>query len=213
MSFTIPPLPKDLAATEDISLILKNSDDVDEVHASNGSIAGLSMISASISDSLIEKYDVSAVNMDKLQTTITVYKNVDFSGSKFPNSSWRNVQILSSRCGGVQMQHSSLKNVKIMHSKLEIANFRYCKLENVLFEGCLLDDIDFYGSTLKNVEFKDCTISLITFAAAKMNNVDLTNSTIESINGLSSIKGATISYDQLLQFAPNLAAEAGIKVK
>lgn len=82
----------------------------------------------------------------------------------------------------------------------------------MIFEDCMLDDVDFYGATLKNVEFIGCTIHKITFDAAKMRNVDLSKSTIGKMQGIASLKGATISYDQLIQLAPYFAAEAGIKV-
>ena len=51
------------------------------------------------------------------------------------------------------------------------------------------------------------------FVTAKMKKVDLSKSRIESVQGISSLKGASISYDQLMHLAPYFAAEAGIKIK
>jgi hypothetical protein len=46
-----------------------------------------------------------------------------------------------------------------------------------------------------------------------MTNVDVSQSTIESINGIGSLRGVTMSHDQLMQLAPYFAVEAGIKIK
>ncbi|MNL67363.1 hypothetical protein D3C87_1919370 [compost metagenome] len=82
-----------------------------------------------------------------------------------------------------------------------------------MFDGCVLNDVDFYEAQLKNVEFINCTISRITFANARMMHVDISGSDVEGVNGISSLRGVTISYEQLMQLAPSFAAEAGIKIK
>ena len=76
-----------------------------------------------------------------------------------------------------------------------------------------LDDVDFLEAQLKDVRFSNCTINNITFAQARMKNVDLSESTCEGIKGVNSLKGATISHEQLIQLSPYFATEAGIRVK
>ena len=92
-------------------------------------------------------------------------------------------------------------------------NFRFSHLENVYFEDCAIDEVDFYEARLKNVEFVNCTINKVTFAKAKMVNVDISQSVVDGINGIGSLRGVTMGYDQLVQLAPAFASEAGIKIK
>lgn len=77
----------------------------------------------------------------------------------------------------------------------------------------MISDADFNNATLKNVEFIGCTITGISFSSARMDNVDLSGSYIENVKGVRNLKGATIGDDQLIQLAPLLAAEAGLKIK
>ncbi|MGH7218128.1 MAG: pentapeptide repeat-containing protein [Candidatus Microsaccharimonas sp.] len=189
-----------------------NEEDITEKMIEDQIGTGVQTRGLSISECLIVKSDLSAMNMERFDIVNTEIKNTNLSGSQFPSSSWRTVQIEGCRCSGLQIQDSDLKNIRFAHSKLDIVNFRLSKVENVIFEDCVIGDVDFYNATLKNVEFINCTISKVTFTSAKMKNVDLSKSTIEAINGIASLKGATISYDQLMQLAPYFAAEAGIKI-
>ena len=207
-----PQLPNDLVHVTDLAALFEEEDDIAEIQSDGQSIVSMQTKSVSLKDSLLVKTDFSRSQMEKFDIANCIIKGGNLSASGFPDSSWRTVRIENSRCSGMQVQNSTLKNVRFSNSKLDIVNFRFAKLENVVFEDCVLDDADFYGATLRNVEFIGCTITKITFASAKLHNVDLSKSTIDSVQGVASIKGATISYEQLMQLAPYFAAEAGIKV-
>lgn len=213
MKLISPQIPPNLAATEDLLQLLDAEEDIDGALIEDQFATGAVTKGISISETSINKSDLSVMNMENFDAVNCEIKNTNLSGSKFPSSNWRAVTIDGSRCSGLELQDSVLKNIKFSNSKLDIVNFRQSKIEGMVFENCVLDDVDFYGASLKNVEFIGCTISKITFQSAKMINVDLSESTIEAIQGISSLKGATINYDQLTGLAPYFAAEAGIKIK
>jgi hypothetical protein len=48
---------------------------------------------------------------------------------------------------------------------------------------------------------------------AKLQDVDLRGATLAAIDGLTDLRGATISHDQLVMIAPLLAASIGHKVE
>lgn len=212
MNLIKPQIPADLTSLENLMDVLEAEDDISEALIDTQFGTGAEARGISITESSIVKSDISAMTMENFDIANVTIKNSNLSGSKFPESNWRAVEIKGSRCSGLDVQNSMLKNVQFSNSKLDIVNFRFSKIEGMIFKDCVLDDVDFYGATLKNVEFIDCTISKITFAAAKMHNVDLSKSTIEAVQGIASLKGAIINYDQLTQLAPYFAAEAGIKV-
>ena len=72
--------------------------------------------------------------------------------------------------------------------------------------------MDFNDASLKNITFKQCILNDVTFNNAKMFRVDISQSTIEHIKGIDSLKGATISEEQMLLLAPALVRSAGLKL-
>jgi len=213
MKLLQPTLSATREALTDVATFLRRDDSLSEVSVENDSFAALSTKLLNITESSIIKSDFTHTAVEHLDVLDTEFKGCNFTASKFANSSWHVVMIDGARCSGMLVSNSVLKNVTFKNSKLELVNFRFSRFENILFDGCIIDDADFYNATLKNVEFINCTINSITFANARMNAVDISKSQIEGIKGVSSLKGVTISYDQLMQLAPSLASEAGIKVK
>lgn len=213
MKLLLPTTPKNLTPLLDVARYLLSDARIVEAHIENQSLANQAHKQLSISDSAIIKSDLSQMTLESFDTFNSVFKACDFTASTFSNSSWHVIECNNIRCSGTQITNSTLKNTSFKNVKLELVNFRFSRFDCVLFEDCVLDDVDFYNATLKNVEFINCAINNITFSGAKMKNVDISRSTIDTIKGIGSLKGVTISYDQLLQLAPYFAAEAGIKVK
>ena len=213
MKLLQPTLPASLTTISDVTDFLRDDDTLSEASIDSESFTGLKLKQLHISESLLVKSDFSHIAIEHLDVLDVALKGCNFTASKFPNSSWHVALIDGARCSGTMMSNSVFKNVTFKNSKLELVNFRFSRFENIVFEGCTIDDADFYNATLKNVEFINCTINSVTFASARMSNVDISKSHIEGIKGVNSLKGVTISYDQLMQLAASLADEAGIKVK
>lgn len=213
MKLLSPTLPAQREVIDDARTLFAADDAIREISLEYQALTGFASKSVTLTDSLVSKSDLSSMSCERFDVLNGEFKNVNFAASKLPNSSWHVVVISGARCSGLQVSNSAFKNVLFKDSKLDMVNFRFSKLENVRFEDCMMDDVDFYNAQLKNVEFVNCQINNITFASARMKSVDLSASHIELIKGANSLKGATISYDQLMQLAPYFAAEAGIKVK
>jgi len=213
MTLLQPTLPASLTPIDDITDFLRDDDTVSEMLIDSESLAGLKLKQLHISESLITKSDFSHIAIEHLDVLDAEFKGCNFTASKLPSSSWHVALIDGTRCSGTMLPNSVFKNVTFKNSKLELVNFRFSRLEHIIFDGCTIDDADFYSATLKNVAFINCTMNSVTFASARMSNVDISKSQIEGIKGVNSLKGVTISYDQLMQLAASLADEAGIKVK
>lgn len=208
-----PMLPVAMTQPENLADFFRIEDSVTEAHIKDAVLSSSDLEAKDIERSLFESSDFSGVELPRLDIADTILKDCNLTVTKFPESSWLRVAVNRSRCSGLDITHSTLKHIDFTNSKLEFVNFRFSKLENVAFENCVLNDVDFFDAQLKDVEFINCTIQSITFAQARMKNVDISESTIELVKGISSLKGVTISHNQLLQLAPYFAAEAGIKVK
>lgn len=213
MKILTPTIRKDLNVIDNIDEFILSEDIISEVQIDSANLSGLTLKNTKISESIISKTNLTNIFAERFETINCNFKNCDLTTGQFPSSNWHMISIDSARLCGTQIQNSTIKNVLIKNSKLEIVNFRFSTLENIIFEDCNISDVDFYNAKLKNIEFINCTINSITFASAKMKNVDLSKSEIMEIIGTNSLKGVTISYEQLMQIAPYLAQEAGIKIK
>jgi len=213
MKLTMPSLPPSLDIPDDIHELFKTEDDITGVRIEGVTLTSNDLKNINIAESFFNKVDFEHSDIQRFDVLDSIFRGCNFTATKFPESSWRRVSIDAGRCIGMQLANSTLRDIDFKNSKLDMVNFRFSHLENVGFDGCTLNDVDFYDARLKNVEFVNCTINGITFASARMNNVDISKSTVEGIKGINSLRGVTISYDQLMQLAPSFAAEAGIKVK
>lgn len=207
-----PRLPKVYETLSDLSKTLLSEDTIEQALIKNYSFTSPELDKKTFDESSFVSSRLSGVAASKIDITDCEFKAADFTASKFPDSSWLRVSVDTSRCTGLQILNSTLRHVTFKDSKLDLVNFRTSKLENVTFENCSLSDVDFNDASLKNITFKQCILNDVTFNNAKMFRVDISQSTIEHIKGIDSLKGATISEEQMLLLAPALVRSAGLKL-
>ncbi|MGQ4381949.1 pentapeptide repeat-containing protein [Streptomyces sp. SAS_270] len=135
-------------------------------------------------------------------------------GTDLAESTLRDVELVDARLGGVQLHGSVLERVLIRGGKIDYLNLRRARLKDVVFEGCVLVEPDFGGARLERVEFVDCVLKGADLSAATLVDVDLRRAAeLEIARGVDRLAGAVISPSQLLDLAPVLAAEMGVRVE
>ncbi|GGY27426.1 hypothetical protein GCM10010384_38160 [Streptomyces djakartensis] len=135
-------------------------------------------------------------------------------GTDLAEATLRDVELTDARLGGPQLHGAVLERVLIRGGKIDFLNLRTARLRDVVFEGCVLVEPDFGGARLERVEFVDCVLKGADFHAATLTDVDLRGAaSLEISAGLDRLSGAVISTAQLLDLAPVLAVEWGIRVE
>jgi len=135
-------------------------------------------------------------------------------GTDLAESTLRDVEVVDARLGGAQVHGSVLERVLVRGGKIDYLNLRNARLKDVVFEGCVLVEPDFGGARLERVEFVDCVLKAADFTAATLTDVDLRGAaSLEIARGVDRLAGAVISPVQLMDLAPVLAAEMGIRVE
>ncbi|MEU4926328.1 pentapeptide repeat-containing protein [Streptomyces yokosukanensis] len=135
-------------------------------------------------------------------------------GTQLAESTFRDVEVIDARLGGTQLHGAVLERVVIRGGKIDFLNLREARLKDVVFESCVLVEPDFAGASLERVEFVDCALREADFGSATLKDVDLRGAApLEIVRGLDRLSGAVISTGQLLDLAPVLAAELGIRVE
>ncbi|MFD8820294.1 pentapeptide repeat-containing protein [Streptomyces sp. NPDC059627] len=135
-------------------------------------------------------------------------------GTDLADATLRDVELVDARLGGTQLHGAVLERVVIRGGKIDYLNLRTAKLRDVVFESCVLVEPDFGDAVLERVEFIDCAVKGADFRGVTMKDVDLRGAAELGIaSGVDRLSGAVISMSQLLDLAPVLAAQLGIRVE
>lgn len=124
----------------------------------------------------------------------------------------REVEFVGGRLGAVEAYDVQCRAVHFSGCRLNYLNLRGSKLADVAFTNCQIDELDVGQATLERVSFTGSHIGTLSLHGGTLKDVDLRGADLEVVNGAASLKGATISPDQLMGLAPQLAAEFGIRV-
>ncbi|MFE9022012.1 pentapeptide repeat-containing protein [Streptomyces sp. NPDC007808] len=135
-------------------------------------------------------------------------------GTDLAESTLRDVELVDARLGGVQLHGSVLERVVVRGGKIDYLNLRKARLRDVVFEGCVLIEPDFAGARLERVEFVDCALKGADLSGVTLTDVDLRRAgELDIARGVDRLAGAVVSPSQLLDLAPALAAEMGLRVE
>lgn len=150
-------------------------------------------------------------NARLLDSVLTGVRGV---GTNLSEATLRDVELVDARLGGVQLHGAVLERVVIRGGKIDYLNLRAATLRDVVFEGCVLAEPDFGGARLERVEFVDCALKRADLTGVTLMDVDLRGAVeIDIARGVERLAGAVVSSAQLLDLAPVLAGQMGIRVE
>lgn len=129
-----------------------------------------------------------------------------------PRGDWRDVEISGGRIGSAELYDSSWASVTVTGGKINYLNARAATWSDVVFRDCVLDELDLTEATVRRLAFSSVRIGTLTTTSAKLTDVDLRGVTLSVVKGLGGLAGGWIDDQQLLDFAPLLAGELGIRV-
>ncbi len=143
----------------------------------------------------------------------SVLDGIEVVGLDASGSSWWNVEISGSRIGSGELYDSMWRGVTFTRCKLGFLNLRNAQLSDVAFVDCVMTDIDLSRATATRVAFPGSRIGRIELAGSKLSDVDLRAAELGEVADLEGLRGASITFDQLLDLAPRLAVRLGIRVE
>jgi uncharacterized protein YjbI with pentapeptide repeats len=141
------------------------------------------------------------------------FDGCNLSNAEFESSELGRVVLTECRMTGVQFGQAELRDVVMEDAKLDFANFRMANFARCAFRRCNLKGADFASTTLKEVSFEECDLEGVTFQRAEMDEVDLRSSQVVGLASSNGLNGAIVDPLQLLDLAPLLAREAGLRVE
>ncbi|WEO96709.1 pentapeptide repeat-containing protein [Streptomyces sp. FXJ1.172] len=188
--------------------------DYDGLEFREADLAGQDGAGARFMDCALRQCAVDETGLRNARFLDTVLHGLRGVGTDLAEATFRDVELADPRLGGTQLHGAVLERVVVRGGKIDFLNLRMARLRDVVFDSCVLVEPDFAGARLERVEFVNCSLKDADFGGATLTDVDLRGAAPLGISrGLDRMSGAVISTGQLLDLAPALAAELGIRVE
>jgi len=193
---------------------LEPDGDYDGLEFLETDFAGQDGAGARFMDCALTGCALDEVRLTRARLLDSVLAGVRGVGADLAEATLRDVEVTDARLGGTQLHGAALERVVIRGGKIDFLNLRSARLKDVVFEGCVLVEPDFGGARLERVEFVDCALKGADLTGVSLVDVDLRGAaSLEIARGVDRLSGAVISPSQLLDLAPVLAGELGIRVE
>ncbi|MEU6476260.1 pentapeptide repeat-containing protein [Streptomyces sp. NPDC047017] len=193
---------------------LEPDGDYDGLEFAHSDLAGQDGAGARFMDCALRGCALDETSLRRARLLDSVLTGVRGVGTELAEATLRDVELVDARLGGTRLHGAVLERVWVRGGKIDYLNLRDAKLRDVVFEGCVLVEPDFAGARLERVEFVDCVLKGVDLGGAALTDVDLRGAaSLEIARGVDRLAGAVISTGQLLDLAPVLAAELGLRVE
>ncbi|MGV9310639.1 pentapeptide repeat-containing protein [Streptomyces sp. NPDC003691] len=189
-------------------------DDLDCVLLDGGRYEECDAPALKLTESALTSVSFSGGRLRRARLNDVWMHTVRFVGTDLAETSWLDTEVVAGVLAGLEMHGSALRRVVFHQCKLDSVNLRAATLRDVVFADCLLRDADFAGARLTGVSFPGSTVEGGRFAGARLADVDLRGAAeLDLVDGVESLRGATISTLQLFDLAPRFAQTLGVAVR
>ena len=168
--------------------------------------------SGSVSESTVAGVDLSGARLRPLMLTDVAFERVDLSGAVLDEVTARRVELVRCRAMGVRLGFAQVADVYAEGCRFDYGTLHVERAKGVAaFRECTFREATISGD-LSAAVFLDCDFAATEFGAVHAKGCDLRSSRLMGARGLLSLRGASITAEQAVSVADQLAAEAGLTV-
>ncbi|GAB2991960.1 pentapeptide repeat-containing protein [Amycolatopsis acidiphila] len=191
---------------------LRGEIDLAEAHVQYGEHAAHTG-EGSITKSVLSGLNLSETVYAPLELSDVVIEDAELSNAVWRKTTARRVRFARCRAIGWQLQLDKATDVLVEYCRLDYGSLRLDRVANVMvFYRCTFRETAITGD-LSRVVFADCDLAGAEFDAAQATGCDLRGSQLAGAQGLLTLSGATISTEQAVSVAVQLATECGLRVE
>jgi uncharacterized protein YjbI with pentapeptide repeats len=162
--------------------------------------------------SVVQQVDLSGATLGPLGLSDTVLRDVDLSNASVQQLVLRRTEWQRCRAIGLRLSIELAADFYAEDCRLDYATVHIERVTGAAaFVGCSFREATVRGN-LSNVLFLDCDFVDTEFRAGRADRCDLRGSRFAGGRGLLTLRGATISTDQVVSICTLIAAEAGLQV-
>ncbi|MGA8116930.1 MAG: hypothetical protein WCA46_25120 [Actinocatenispora sp.] len=169
-------------------------------------------IGGDLSRSVLSRVNLTGSRSDLLTLADVRIDHADLSNAAWSRLTARRVELTSCRATGWRVAFDLAWDLYVGDTGLNYATIELGKVKGlVVFERCAFRDVRI-GGDLSHVLFLDCDLAGAEFLATRALGCDLRTSRLAGARGLLSLRGATVSGDQVVSVAEQLAVEVGLRI-
>jgi len=171
------------------------------------SLPGAEVVAAEFAGLSADEADLKGARLSEVRLD-----RVDVPVVRAARSRWRDVRV-TGRVGSLEAYESELRSVHFVGCKLSFVNLRGAELLDVAFTDCVIEELDLVQSKVRRVRIEGSRIAQLDVQHSELHDFDLRGAELDSISGLTQLRGTTVTPTQLTLLAPLLATELGIRVE
>ena len=150
------------------------------------------------------------VTFDELVDVVATDR--DWAGARALRFSAQRAELRRCRLTGAELAEAVLRDVTFDGCRVDLVGLRHARLERVVFRDCRMAECDLYGSSLTDVLFERCELRDATLSAAKLRHVELRGCDLTGLRGPEALRGARMSWTDVLENAALFATVLGIEI-
>lgn len=170
-------------------------------------LAGALVTTSRFSGLSAEETDLTGTRLSEVELD-----RVDLPLVRAARGHWSAVTV-NGRLGALEAYDTQWRSVRFVGCKLGFVNLRRAKLAEVEFTDCTIEELDLVDAQLQRVRFSESRIGHLDVGHADLREVDLRGASLASIDGVTDLRGTTMTTEQVTFLAPILAAGLGIRVE
>ncbi|MQA27598.1 MAG: hypothetical protein GEU94_19535 [Micromonosporaceae bacterium] len=140
--------------------------------------------------------------------------NADLSAMVFESVTLDRCVLRGATLIGARLADVTLKNVIFENCRLDYATFHNTRTTGpTAFLGCSLTETTLEHCKLTQAAFDGCKLAGTTLDATDLRSADLRGNDLSTIAGITCLRGATVSEDQLPSITDALARDLELRIK
>ncbi|MBB3677121.1 pentapeptide repeat-containing protein [Modestobacter versicolor] len=156
--------------------------------------------------------DVAGVVFDRARLASCLLTDLRSPDWSLVGATLLDVVASGGRFGALTAHGAQLTRVALDGVKVDFVNLRGATAVDLTLTGCTIGELDLSGADLRDVRLAGCTIGSLVLAGTRNRGVDLRGAEVEQLDGVTGLRGCTISGAQLAGWSAGMAAELGIRV-
>jgi uncharacterized protein YjbI with pentapeptide repeats len=206
------PTPPRLAQDLLVAPVALDDEALWDGHEVSGTFAGTTAAHVDVTGCRLTGAVFTGAAIDRLRLVDTVVEDCELSGLVLTRSALNRVEFRRCRMSGLIASGAELTDVLFADCKLDDANLRMTTWERSLLDGCVMTGSDFQEANLTTTRFGGCDLTGVNFTKVRLSGVSLAGSTLTDIGGADSLRGVTITGEQVVPLAFAMFATMGIRI-
>jgi uncharacterized protein YjbI with pentapeptide repeats len=169
---------------------------------------------ASIVGTKFSGTSLSGAAWDEVAITSVSFQRVDLSSARMQNCKLDRVHFAGCKLSGLHLSDTSFDQVIFENCRLDYATLDTVRATGpIAFLNCTLTEATLTACKWTQAVISDCRLSGVELDHCDLRGTDFRNSALDTIRGITSLRGVTITAGQLADLTAAFVADLDIQIK